>query len=116
MHVTIRRYEGVDATRIDEITEKVRETLVPRLRELPGFVGYYLIEANSPGVLCSLGLFETEEQSVESTRVVARWITDEDLVTALANAPEITTGLVVAHSDGDADAYDMRGIRVQSSN
>ena len=115
MHVTIRRYHGVDATRTDEITGKVRETLVPQLRELPGFVGYYLIETDQ-GDLSSLGFFETSEQSVESTKVVARWITDEGLVTALPNAPEITTGLVVAHSDVDADAYDTRGIRVQSSN
>ena len=115
MHATIRHYEGVDPTRTDEITGKVRATLVPRLRELPGFVAYYLIEAEN-GVLSSVGFFETSEQSVESTKVVARWITDEELITAIPNAPDITTGRVVAHSDVDADAYDERGIRVQSSN
>ena len=36
MHATIRRYEGVDTTRISEIVGKVNETLVPKLRELPG--------------------------------------------------------------------------------
>jgi hypothetical protein len=42
MHATIRRYEGVDAARTNELTGKVNETLVPKLRELPGFAGYYL--------------------------------------------------------------------------
>ena len=45
MHATIRRYEGVDTTRMNEVAGKVKETLVPQLRELPGFSGYYLLEA-----------------------------------------------------------------------
>ena len=99
MHATIRRYEGVDASRTNELTGKVNEKLVPQLRELPGFAGYYLIEGGN-GVLSSLGLFETSEQADESTRVVAKWITDENFNTAIPNAPKITSGKVVAHSDG----------------
>jgi len=99
MHATIRRYEGVDAARINEVVGKVNETLVPQLRKLPGFGGYYLIEAGN-GVLSSLGLFETSEQAGESTKVVSKWITDENFSTAIPNAPKITSGKVVAHSDG----------------
>ena len=99
MHATIRRYEGVDAARTNEVVGKVNETLVPQLRKLPGFSGYYLIEGRN-GVLSSLGLFETSEQADESTKVVSNWITDEKLNTAIPNAPKITSGKVVAHSDG----------------
>jgi len=99
MHATIRRYEGVDTTRTNEVSGKVKETLVPQLRELPGFAGYYLIEADN-GVLSSIGLFETSQQADESTKVVAKWITDENFATAIPNAPKITTGKVVAHSNG----------------
>jgi len=53
MHATIRRYEGVDTTRMSEVVSKVNQTLVPQLRELPGFSGYYLIEAGN-GVLARL--------------------------------------------------------------
>ena len=98
MHATIRRYEGVDATRINDVSRKVNETLIPQLRELPGFAGYYLIEGGN-GVLSSLGLFETSEQGAESTKVVSKWITDERLETAIPNPPKITSGKVVAHSD-----------------
>jgi hypothetical protein len=101
MHATIRRYEGVDMTRTNEVTGKVNETLVPQLRKLPGFAGYYLIEAGN-GVLSSLGLFETPEQADESTKVVTKWITDENFNTAIPNAPKITSGKVVAHSNGVA--------------
>ena len=103
MHATIRRYEGVDTTRTNEVVGKVNETLVPQLRKLPGFAGYYLIEGGN-GVLSSLGLFETADQGNESTKVVSKWITDENFNTAIPNAPKITSGKVVAHSNGVAVA------------
>jgi hypothetical protein len=98
MHATIRRYEGVDVTRTNELVGKVNDTLVPQLRELPGFSGYYLIEAGN-GVMSSVGLFKTPEQAEESTKVVAKWITDERLSSVIPNAPKITTGKVVAQSN-----------------
>jgi hypothetical protein len=98
MHATIRRYDGIDVTRINDVVGKVNDTLVPKLRELPGFAGYYLIEGSS-GVLSSLGLFETSEQADESTMIVSKWITDEKFDSAMPNPPKITSGKVVAHSD-----------------
>ena len=103
MHATIRRYEGVDMTRTNEVTSKIKQTLVPQLRKLPGFEGYYLIEGDN-GVLSSLGLFETSEQAGESTKVVSKWITDENFDSAIPNAPKITSGKVVAQSNGVAVA------------
>lgn len=99
MHATIRRYEGVDQNRTAELTNKVNETLVPKLSKLPGFAGYYLIEAGN-GVFSSLGLFETPEQGLESSKFVASWIRDEKLDTMIPNEPKITSGNVVARSNG----------------
>jgi hypothetical protein len=98
MFATIRRYDGVDQNRTDELTRKVNETLIPKLSKLPGFAGYYLIEAGN-GVFSSLGLFETPEQGMESTNLVASWIRDEKFETIIPNEPKITSGKVVAHSD-----------------
>ena len=98
MHATIRRYDGVDQNRITELTGKVNETLVPKLRTLPGFKGYYLIEAGN-GVFSSLGLFETREQGEESTRIVTSWIHDEKLETLIPNEPKITSGKIIAQSN-----------------
>jgi hypothetical protein len=96
MHATIRRYEGVDQNRTVELNKKVSESLVPKLSKLPGFAGYYLIEADN-GVMSSLELFENETQADESTRIAGTWIRDERLETMFPNAPKITTGEVIAH-------------------
>ena len=95
----LRRYEGVDATRTNEVVGKVNETLVPELRKLPGFAGYYLIEAGD-GVLSSLGLFETSDQAEASTSLVKKWIADEHFSTVIPSDPKITSGKVVARSNG----------------
>jgi hypothetical protein len=98
MFATIRQYEGVDVTRTNEMFGKANETLVPQLRDLPGFAGYYLIEAGD-GVLTSFSLFETREQADESTKLVTKWIANENLNEAVPNPPKITSGEVVAHSE-----------------
>ena len=98
MFATIRRYDGVDQNRTTELTNKVNETLVPKLNKLPGFKGYYLIDAGN-GVFTSLGLFETPEQGMESTKLVTTWLREEKLDTILPNEPKITSGKIVAHSD-----------------
>lgn len=98
MFATIRRYDGVDKNRTTELTSKVNQILVPKLNKLPGFVGYYLVEAGN-GIFSSLSLFETREQAMESTKFVGTWIREEKLDTILPNEPKITSGQVVAHSD-----------------
>jgi hypothetical protein len=99
MHATIRRYEGVDQNRTDELSTKINESLAPRLSKLPGFSGYYLIETGN-GVMSSLSLFENVEQGEESTRVAASWVREEQLETAFPNSPKITSGKVLARSNG----------------
>jgi len=103
MHATIRRYEGVDVTRINDVVRKINETLVPELQKLPGFTGYYLIEAGN-GVISSFGLFDTPSQVDEATKVAASWVTSSGLESAFPNAPKITTGKVIKHETGVAAA------------
>ena len=95
MYATVRRYEGIDKVRSEEVTRKVGDSLLPRLRELPGFGGYYLIDAGG-GVLTSVGLFETSAQAHESTRLAAQWVREQKLEDALPNTPKITAGPVIA--------------------
>ena len=101
MYATVRRYEGIDKGRTDEVTKKLEESLSPRLSKLPGFGGYFVIEAGE-GVMTSINLFETSEQAHESTRVAATWIREENLETALPNTPKITAGEVVVHETNGA--------------
>jgi hypothetical protein len=95
MHATVRRYEGVDTSRTDELTKKVNEDLIPKLSKLPGFDGYFLIEAGN-GVMTSVDLFDTSAHADESTRLASSWVREEKLESALPNAPKITFGEVIA--------------------
>jgi hypothetical protein len=101
MYATVRRYEGIDKVRSEEITRKVGDSLLPSLRELPGFGGYYLIDAGG-GVLTSVRLFETSAQAHESTRLAARWVREQKLEDALPNTPKITAGPVITLDAGGA--------------
>jgi hypothetical protein len=97
MYATIGRYEGVDASRTDELSRKVNESLLPRLNELPGFGGYYLIETGN-GVMTSVSLFETSAQADESDHLVIDWVQEEELQRALPTPPKMTSGKVVART------------------
>jgi hypothetical protein len=94
MHATIRRYEGIDQNRAEELTKKVGDSLLPRLSEMPGFKSFYLIEADK-GVMRSISFFDTPAQADESTRVTATWVRDEKLETAFPNPPKVTGGEVM---------------------
>ena len=96
MHATIRRYEGIDQGRTEELTKKVGESLLPRLSKMPGFKSYHLIEADN-GVMSSIDFFDTSVQADESTRIAATWVREEKLETALPNPPKITGGEVIVH-------------------
>jgi hypothetical protein len=96
MFATIRRYEAIDQSRTSELVKKANDTLLPRLSDLAGFKGYYLIEAGN-GVMSSIGFFDTSAQADESTRVASNWVREEKLEKALPNAPKITSGEVVSH-------------------
>jgi hypothetical protein len=96
MNATIRRYEAVDQTRTSELVKNCQDNLVPKLSELSGFNGYYLIQAGN-GVFSSVAIFDTAAQGEESTRVASDWVREQKLETALPNAPKITNGEVVAH-------------------
>jgi hypothetical protein len=103
MHATIRRYEGVDTARTEELSRKVTDTLVPQLQKLEGFGGYYLVESGN-GIFTSLGLFASPAQSDEATNIASAWVKDEKLESALPNAPRITSGRVIAQQSGVAVA------------
>jgi hypothetical protein len=96
MFATIRRYEAIDQGRTSELVTKAGETLLPSLSGLPGFNGYYLIEAGD-GVMSSIGLFDTAAEADESSRLASNWVREQKLETALPNPPKISSGEVVLH-------------------
>jgi hypothetical protein len=101
MFATVRRYEGIEPSNIDELTKKIGESLAPKLSKLPGFSSYFLIDTGN-GVMSSIGVFETSAQANDSTRVASEWVRDEKLERILQNSPKVTDGEVIVHQSNGA--------------
>jgi len=92
MYVSIRRYE---TTSVEEVARRVQAGFVPIMRQAPGYIAYYAIDAGA-GVVASISIFETQAQAEDSTRLAAEWVR-QNIVELLAGPPELTSGVVVAH-------------------
>ncbi|GAA2236682.1 MULTISPECIES: hypothetical protein [Kitasatospora] len=92
MYAAVRRYEGV----VDpaEVGRRVSQGFVPLLRQVPGFVAYYWLDAGD-GVMVSTSVFEDQTGAEESIKRAADFVRD-NLASLLPNAPQVTAGRVVA--------------------
>ncbi|MFB6811736.1 hypothetical protein [Streptomyces sp. NPDC056387] len=77
-----------------EAGRRVDEGFVPLLRQVPGFVAYYWIDAGG-GVMVSTGVFEDQAGAEESIKRAAEFVRDS-LASLLPNPPQVTAGQVVA--------------------
>ncbi|MFF7969775.1 hypothetical protein [Streptomyces sp. NPDC007905] len=92
MHAAVRRYEGV--TDPAEAGRRVNEGFLPLLRQVPGFVAYYWVDAGD-GVMFSTSVFEDQAGAEESVKTAADFVRD-NLASLLPNPPQVMAGQVVA--------------------
>ncbi|MET4922509.1 hypothetical protein P3L51_09140 [Streptomyces sp. PSRA5] len=92
MYAAVRRYEGV--TDPPEVARLVREGFVPLVREIPGFVAFYWIDAGN-GVFVSTSVFGDRAGAEESTLRASHFVR-ENLASRLPNPPQVTAGEVGA--------------------
>jgi len=92
MYAVVRRYEGV--TDPAEAARLVNEGFVPLMRQIPGFVGYYWLNAGN-GVMVSTSVFQDRAGAEESILRASAFVRD-NLMSLLPNAPEVMAGEVVA--------------------
>ena len=92
MYAAIRRYEGV--TDPAEAGRRVSEEFVPLIRQIPGLLAYYWVDAGD-GVMISTTVFESEEGAEESIEKAAAFVRD-NLASLLPNPPQVMSGQVVA--------------------
>ncbi len=92
MYAVVRRYNGV--TDPDEAGRRVQQEFIRILRDVPGFVAYYWVDAGD-GVMLSTSVFQDEAGEEESTTRAAEFV-HENLEPLLPNPPQITAGHVVA--------------------
>ena len=91
MYAVVRRYEGV--TDPGEAGRRVADGFVPLLKEIPGFVAYYWVDAGG-GVMASTSVFEDRAGAEASTEKAAEWVRD-NIESLLPNPPQVTAGEVV---------------------
>ena len=73
MHATVRQYENISDPA--ELNKQVTASLLPTMKAIPGFVGYYFIDVgDAGGRMISVSLFENEEGTTESNRSAAEWV------------------------------------------
>ena len=95
MFASIRKYNGAP-TLSDELVKR-QDDIKSVLRPVPGFLAYYLLRTNDGAV--SMTVCESQAGADESNRVAATWLKDK-LPTFASRAPEITTGEVRIHLNG----------------
>jgi hypothetical protein len=96
MHASVRRYRVRD---IDALVSKVEEEFVDRVKQIDGFVGYYVIDGGD-GTAASVTVGDDAKAVAESVRLAGDWVRDSasDLVDG---DPEVTLGEVRVRAERD---------------
>jgi len=96
MHAAVRRYRVRD---IDALVAKVEEEFADRVKEIDGFVGYYVIDGDD-GTAASVTVGETAQAVAESTRLAGDWVR-ESASELVEGSPEVTVGEVRVRAEHD---------------
>ena len=89
MHAAVRSYRVTD---VDALVEKVEAEFVGRVKEVDGFVGYYVIDGGD-GTAVSVTVGETAEAVDQSTKLAREWV-QANAAELVEGAPTVTTGEV----------------------
>jgi hypothetical protein len=95
MYAVIRRYQ-FDPSASEALDRNLRETLVPLLKDVPGFVTYYWLNSGA-GSGASLSVFDSKEGAEASVRAAANFV-QQHLSGINMSKPEILEGEVQAHA------------------
>lgn len=92
MHASVRIYRSL--RNFDEVTRRVESGLVPILKDIAGFQGYYAIRCGET-VGVSVGLFDSEEGARRSNEQGAAWGKEHLAELSDGQPPEMLAGEVV---------------------
>jgi hypothetical protein len=95
MYAVIRRYQ-FDPSASEALDRNLRETLVPLLKDVPGFVTYYWLNSGA-GAGASLSVFDSQEGAEASVRAAANFV-QQHLSGLTMSKAEILEGEVQAHA------------------
>jgi len=96
MHASVRRYRVRD---VDTLVSKVEDEFADQVKEIDGFVGYYVIDGDD-GTVASVTVGDTAQAVAESVRLAAAWVRDS-IADIVEGEPEVTVGEVRVSVESD---------------
>ncbi len=94
MYVAIRRGKTKPGS-INEVARRLRDGLLPTLRNLPGFIEYDFVDlGNDEGI--SISVFETRDAAAESNRLSVNWA-KQNLADITPGPPQPSEGEILLH-------------------
>jgi len=107
MYATIRRYTPKDPTSAKDmftnLKQRIEKSFLPILQEVPGFHGYYVINADDRE-LVTVSIFENRSGAQESTRRAAEFVRNDPLRDKLTS-PEIIDGELLVSKEALVGAH-----------
>jgi Antibiotic biosynthesis monooxygenase len=88
------RYYRTDPDSIESVVRRVKEGFVPIIREMPGFVSYFVL-APRQGEIVSVSIFEEQQGAQESNMKAEEWLRQN--LSELLPSPEFADGQVVVY-------------------
>src|SRR5215211_8574688 len=91
------RYYRAEPPSIDEVVRRVQQDFVPIIRDMTGFVSYFvLVPSGREEDIVSVSVFENQQSAEESNRKAAEWVA-QNLSELLWPTPEFASGQVVVY-------------------
>jgi heme-degrading monooxygenase HmoA len=92
MFIAVRKYR-VRRGAIEVWAQRVQDSFVPLLRELPGYQGYYLLEGG-PDVVIAISMFDSADEALVSNEKAADWVRN-NVMNLARGMPEVMVGDVL---------------------
>jgi hypothetical protein len=96
MHASVRRYRVRD---MDGLIAKVESEFVEQIKEIDGFVGYYVIDGGD-GTAASVTVGDDATAVAESVRLAGSWVR-ESAADLVEGDPDVTVGEVRVRAERD---------------
>jgi heme-degrading monooxygenase HmoA len=107
MYATIRRYTSKDPSKakaaFTSLKDRIESKFVPMLHDVPGFHGYYVLNANDRE-LVTVSIFESRAGADESTRRAAEFVRNDPLQDQLGQ-PEIIEGDLIVTKEAPVGTH-----------
>ena len=95
MFAAIRYYQA-DPPSIDEVVRRVQQDFVPVIRDVAGFVSYFvLVPSGREEEIVSVSVFEDEQSAQESNEKADDWVREN--LSELVLPPELAAGEIVVY-------------------